>query len=164
MRAIDHAVESVLADNAHPYVDTLALAGLEILGKKLVTGIHEPDRVALLGAAWMAHAGSYHINWGLSHRMGRLLGARFDIPHGYTSAIFLHAVVALESPRKPAAVAEVGRAMGVPADGVPGALRSLAERMNLPVSLRQAGLADRAPVEQLFAGDDAALAVVDRVW
>jgi hypothetical protein len=43
-------------------------------------------------------------------------------------------------------------------------LRSLAERMNLPVSLRQAGLADRAPVEQLFAGDDAALAVVDRVW
>jgi alcohol dehydrogenase class IV len=87
MRAVDHAVETILATNAIPYLDALAAAALEVFARKLtlsLTGDLEP-RGTCLQAAWMAHAGSYFIEWGLSHQMGRQLGPRFNVPHGLYS-------------------------------------------------------------------------------
>src|SRR2546429_528083 len=84
LRAVDHAVESVLADNAHPYSDALALDALKVLigfPSNLLESHHFEDdemggvdaeqelRQRCMVAAWMAHSGSLHIDWGLSHRM-----------------------------------------------------------------------------------------------
>jgi alcohol dehydrogenase class IV len=166
MRAVDHAVETILAANAIPYLDALASSALDVFAKKLalsLTGGEEP-RVLCLEAAWMAHSGSYFIEWGLSHRMGRQLGPRFGIPHGYTSAILLPVVVELEQQAKAEQEACVARSLGTGSGGAAAALRILVRDLGLPATLREAGIGDRAAVEELFAGDEQALKVVDRAW
>jgi maleylacetate reductase len=194
-RAIDHAVECVLADNAHPYSDALALDALAILigFPPTLLESHHFDETEMGGAdaeqelrercmvaAWMAHSGSLHINWGLSHQMGRQLGPAFNIPHGYTSAILLPAVVEVQSETKRERIALVEDAIklsrGEPSmsnwdvlavargESLDGRLRWLAGQMRLPTTLREAGVTDRAAVDALFAGNAPALAVVERAW
>ena len=166
MRAVDHATETILARNALPYLDALASAALEVFAKKLtlsLTGDEEPRHLCL-EAAWMAHTGSYYIEWGLSHQMGRQLGPRFGIPHGFTSAILLPAVVEMERPQKVEQEARVAKSLGVASGGAADALRRLVRDLGLPGSCRDAGITDRAAVESLFAGNAAALAVIDRAW
>jgi alcohol dehydrogenase len=166
MRAIDHAVETILAPNAISYLDALASSALEVLSTKLtlsLTGDEEP-RMLCLEAAWMAHAGSYFVQWGLSHQMGRQLGPRFAIPHGFTSAILLPAVVELERTAKIEQEACVARNLNAGSGGAANALRSLVRDLGLPSSLREAGITDRDAVEALFAGNEPALAVIDRTW
>jgi alcohol dehydrogenase class IV len=166
MRAVDHAVESVLAPNAHPYVTTLALQALRTLRVSLPRSLRggDDERMACFFAAWMAHSGSYFIEWGLSHQMGRQLGPRFGIPHGYTSAILLPAVVELEVSSKQRAEGQVAAALGVPAGEAAGALRGLVQELSLPGTLQEAGIDDRATVERLFGGNEAAQRVIDRCW
>jgi alcohol dehydrogenase class IV len=166
MRAIDHAVETILAPNAIPYLDALASSAIEVFSKKLtlaLTGDEEP-RLLCLQAAWMAHAGSYFIQWGLSHQMGRQLGPRFAIPHGFTSAILLPAVVELERPAKMEQEACVARNLNTGSGGAANALRGLVRDLGLPSTLREAGISDRDAVEALFAGNQPALTVIDRSW
>jgi alcohol dehydrogenase class IV len=166
MRAVDHATETILARNTLPYLDALASAALEVFARKLtlsLTGDEEPRHLCL-EAAWMAHAGSYYIEWGLSHQMGRQLGPRFGIPHGFTSAILLPAVVEMERPQKVEPEACVAKSLGVASGGAADALRRLVRDLGLPGSCRDAGITDRAAVELLFAGNTAALAVIDRAW
>ena len=166
MRAIDHAAETIMARNAIPYLDALASAALEVFARKLrlsLTGDQEP-RLLCLEAAWMAHTGSYFIEWGLSHQMGRQLGPRFAIPHGFTSAILLPAVVELERPQKLSQEACVAESLGADSGGAADALRRLVRDLGLPATCAEAGITDRAAAESLFAGNDAALAVLDRVW
>lgn len=165
-RAIDHAVETILAPNAIPYLDALAAAALRVFSRSLPLSLTGSDgaRMACLEAAWMAHAGSYHIEWGLSHQMGRQLGPRFNIPHGYTSAVLLPAVVELSEPGKVAGEALVADALGVPSGDAADGLRRLASELRLPTTLREAGITDRAAVNELFAGRDDAEAVIERAW
>jgi alcohol dehydrogenase class IV len=179
-RAIDHAVESVLAGNAHPYVDALALQALQVFcgfPSALLRSHHFEDlqpggedgeeelRAACMMAAWMAHAGSYHIHWGLSHQMGRQLGPAFDIPHGHTSAILLPAVVELAAEAGGERVSLLEDAVELArGESFAGRLRWLAQQMRLPATLREAGVKDRRAVEQLFAGNATALTVIERVW
>jgi alcohol dehydrogenase class IV len=165
-RAIDHAVETILAPNTLPYLDALAASALEVFDRKLLlslTGAEAP-RLLCLEAAWMAHAGSFHIEWGLSHTMGRQIGPRFDIPHGYTSSILLPAVVELQRDQKVEAEACVSESLGVDSGRAADALRRLAGELGLPTTLRAAGITDRAAVESLFEGNEPAQAVIDRAW
>lgn len=176
MRAVDHAVESIFADNAHPYIDAQAVEALGIL---VASGAlqhsmsgpgEEPDprsmelRMRCFIAAWLAHAGSVHIDWGLSHRMGRQLGPAFGIPHGHTSAILLPSVVQLESHEKLEQEGRVAAALGGHAGAAAGLLRALVDSLELPASLRAAGIKDRAAVERLYAGNQAAMRVVELAW
>lgn len=166
MRAIDHAAEAILAPNAHPYLDALAESALAILSRKLVislTGSPEP-RMDCLYAAWMAHTGSYHIQWGLSHQMGRQLGPRFSIPHGHTSAVLLPAVIELQQPLRPEAESCIAEALGVRSAGAGAALRELARQLGLPTTLQEAGISDRAAVEELFENLEGASEVIDLAW
>jgi alcohol dehydrogenase class IV len=166
MRAVDHATETILARNAIPYLDALAAAALEVLAKQLTLSLNgdEAPRQLCLEAAWMAHSGSYYIDWGISHQMGRQLGPRFGIPHGFTSAILLPAVVEMERPHKVEQEARVARSLGAESGGAAEALRRLVRDLGLPSSLREAGISDRPAVESMFAGNDAALAVIERAW
>lgn len=166
MRAVDHAAEAILAPNSHPYIDALAEAALGILSRDLVRSLAGDDapRMDCLHAAWMAHTGSYHIEWGLSHRMGRQLGPHCSIPHGHTSAILLPAVVELQRRVNPEAEARIAAAMGVIAGGAGGALRQLARELELPTTLREAGVTDRDDLRRLFQEMDGAEAVIDLAW
>jgi alcohol dehydrogenase class IV len=166
MRAIDHAAECILAANSHPYLDALAEAALAILSRQLVlslVGAEEP-RMDCLYASWMAHTGSYHIEWGLSHQMGRQLGPRYDIPHGHTSSILLPAVIELQRPLRVEAEACIARAIGVESGGAGASLRQLAQELGLPTTLREAGVTDRDEVREMFKDLEGANEVIDLAW
>jgi alcohol dehydrogenase class IV len=166
MRALDHAAEAILATNAHPYLSALAEAALSILSRRLVLSLaaDPAPRMDCFYAAWMAHTGSYHIQWGLSHQMGRQLGPRFSIPHGFTSAVLLPAVVESQARRRPEAEAVIAEALGARPGGAGAALRSLARELSLPASLREAGITRRDAVEAVFADLEGASEVIDLAW
>ncbi|MDQ6748199.1 MAG: iron-containing alcohol dehydrogenase [Candidatus Dormibacteraeota bacterium] len=166
MRAIDHAAEAILAINSHPFLDALAEAALAILSRKLIlslVGAEEP-RMDCLYASWMAHTGSYHIEWGLSHQMGRQLGPRYGIPHGHTSSILLPAVIELQRPMKVEAEACIAEAIGVKSGGAGAGLRRLARELGLPTTLSEAGVDDRDAVRQMFQDLEGAHEVIDLAW
>jgi maleylacetate reductase len=96
--------------------------------------------------------------------MGRQLGPRFGIPHGFTSAILLPAVVEMERPQKVEQEACVAKSLGVASGGAADALRRLVRDLGLPASCRDAGITDREGTDSLFAGNPAALAVIERAW
>ena len=66
---------------------------------------------------------------GLSHKLGKAIGATWDIPHGVTSAITLPAVLRFEAQRRPQRVALVAQALGV--DDAARGVIDLVERVGL---------------------------------
>jgi alcohol dehydrogenase len=101
VRALDHAVETAYAKNAHPFTTALANGALAILAEYLPKSVKDPsDLDAALRcqeAAWMSIIGVHNVSLGLSHAIGHQLGA-VGIPHGVTSCIMLPHVVRFLEP------------------------------------------------------------------
>ena len=93
IRALDHAIEGFLAKGEHPIEDVMGLEGARRLLAYLPRSKEASDDVEvrheLQLAAWMAYFGSLNTPMGLSHNLGRRLGASYDVPHGYTSCVTL---------------------------------------------------------------------------
>ncbi len=109
----------------------------------------EPDdldlRLELQLAAWMAYFGPSNTPMGLSHGLGRRLGASYDVPHGYTSCITLGPTLAVVSDQVPKdRWAMLKDALG----GDPSRrVAALVEELELPNRLRDVGV----PEEDLEA-------------
>lgn len=101
VRALDHAVETAYARNAHPYTTWLAAGALDLLAANLPRSVADPDDLeAALNcqvAAWMSIIGVHNVSLGLSHAIGHQLGA-LGIPHGVTSCIMLPHVMRFLEP------------------------------------------------------------------
>jgi alcohol dehydrogenase class IV len=101
VRALDHAVETAYALNAHPYTTALANGALELLAANLPRSVADSeDLEAALNcqiAAWMSIIGVHNVSLGLSHAIGHQLGA-LGIPHGVTSCIMLPHVMRFLEP------------------------------------------------------------------
>ena len=67
-------------------------------------------------AAWMSYAGPISVGTGLSHAIGRVIGARYDIPHGITSCITLAEVMRMTASKTPERLIPVALAEGVQVD------------------------------------------------
>jgi maleylacetate reductase len=81
------------------------------------------------------------IPYGASHGLGYLLGAFKGVPHGITSCLVLHAVLAWNEPvnaPRQRAVAEAFGSGG--AQGASDAMRSFVESLGLPTRLAQVGI------------------------
>jgi maleylacetate reductase len=144
IRALDHAIEGFLAPGEHPIEDVLGLEGARQLVEHLPRSKEEPDdlelRLKLQLAAWMSYFGPMNTAMGLSHNLGRRLGASYDVPHGYTSCITLAptlAVVGKQVPKDRWTTLEDALG-GDPAERV----ASLVERLELPNRLRDVGVTD----------------------
>ena len=119
VRALDHAVETAYARNAHPYTSALAAGALELLAANLPRSAADPgDYEAALScqiAAWMSIIGVHNVSLGLSHAIGHQLGA-LGIPHGVTSCIMLPHVMRFLEPvtgdQQRAMAAALARAQG----------------------------------------------------
>ena len=59
----------------------------------LLRELDELAREALRGelqvAAWLGYFGPFNTPMGLSHELGRRIGASYGVPHGYTSCVIL---------------------------------------------------------------------------
>lgn len=97
VRSIDHAVEGLLADGAHPLSDATSREGLPRLMRALEAACAKPDSIEARHeaqlAAWLCYQLPMESQTGPSHALGKRLGASFGIPHGFTSCLVLPAVL-----------------------------------------------------------------------
>jgi maleylacetate reductase len=93
IRALDHAVEGFLFGREHPITDVTGLEGARRLVEYLPRSKEEPEnvevRLELQIAAWLSYFGPFNTPMGLSHALGRRIGASYGVPHGYTSCVTL---------------------------------------------------------------------------
>src|ERR671914_817554 len=93
IRALDHAVEGFLFGGDHPVTDITGLEGARRLMEYLPLSRSTPEdlevRQELQLAAWLSYFGPANTPMGLSHELGRRIGASYEVPHGITSCIIL---------------------------------------------------------------------------
>lgn len=140
IRAVDHCVEGICANEAHPYGDAQALQGLTLLARGLPRVKADPtDMQARLDCqmgTWLSMGPlASGVPMGASHGIGYVLGAAFDIPHGHTSCIMLPAVMRWNKPVNAARQELVAAAMGRSGADAGETLHDLIESLGMPRSL-----------------------------
>jgi maleylacetate reductase len=105
IRALDHAVEGFLASGEHPYSDVMALEAIRRLFDSLPRARAAPRDLEVRTenqlAAWFSFTLPGASASGLSHTMGKQIGARHGIPHGVTSCLLLPHVMRYLVPKMP---------------------------------------------------------------
>jgi len=142
IRALDHAIEGFLGPKEHPIEDVLGLEGAGRLVEYLPRSREAPEDVGLRHelqlAAWMAYSGPFNTPMGLSHGLGRRIGASYGVPHGYTSCITLAPTLEVMRRQTPEERWErLTEALG----GDPSErVAALVESLDLPGKLRDVGV------------------------
>ena len=165
IRALDHAVEGFLADGEHPLPDTLALESIRRLFESLPRAKAAPADVDLRTenqtAAWFSFTLPGASASGLSHTMGKQIGARHSIPHGVTSCLLLPHVMRYLAGTKGdrlGRIAEVTGSSGNAADDVAALIAGLGLPQHIAAyelgepELRRAadGLGGKFPADDVF--------------
>ena len=105
IRALDHAVEGILADGDHPFNDVMAREAIRRLFDSLPRAKADPMDIVVRTenqlAAWFSFTLPGASAAGLSHTMGKQIGARHGIPHGVTSCLLLPHVMRYLGKSKP---------------------------------------------------------------
>jgi maleylacetate reductase len=130
IRALDHAVEGFLAEGEHPFSDLMSLEAIRRLFESLPRAKAAPDDVNVRTdnqlAAWFSFTLPGASASGLSHTMGKQIGARYGIPHGACSCLLLPHVMRYLGRRMPDRVAALSTSTGSdPAARVAGLIESL---------------------------------------
>src|SRR5882762_7524557 len=130
IRALDHAVEGFLAEGDHPFNDVMALDAIRRLFDSLPRAKAAPQDLEVRTenqlAAWFSFMLPAASASGLSHVMGKQIGARHRIPHGVTSCLLLPHVIRFLERRMPDRIALLSEATGSdPAGRVQGLIASL---------------------------------------
>lgn len=142
IRALDHAVEGYVWGGPHPITDITGLEGARRLVEHLPRSKGSPDdaeiRLELQLAAWLAYFAPLNTPMGLSHNLGRRIGASYGVPHGYTSCLTLAPTVSVAKRKMPAERwSTLGEALG----GEPGeAIAALVRDLGLPSTLSEVGV------------------------
>src|SRR3712207_1234062 len=90
----------------------------------------------------MAYFGPYNTPMGLSHNLGRRIGASYDVPHGYTSCVTLAPTLEVVGERVPP---ERWKKLTDALGGDPGErVAALVEELELPSTLRDVGVPEGA--------------------
>ena len=133
IRSLDHAVEGFLADGEHPFNDVMALEAIRRLFDSLPRAKAEPKdldvRTENQLAAWFSFTLPGASASGLSHVMGKQIGARHGIPHGVTSCLLL-----------PHAMRYLGRTKALPVSA--DEVQNLIAELGLPQHIRDYGIGE----------------------
>jgi maleylacetate reductase len=153
IRALDHAVETLYAPGIHPINDILALEAIRKLFTYLPRCQAHPDdletRTELQLAAWMSFFGEVNTPMGLSHNLGRRIGASYDIPHGITSCITLPFVMRALAPHYTATLAKIAQVLNLCNEGdetlsaafkAADAVSELVRHLGFPQRLHEVGV------------------------
>jgi maleylacetate reductase len=140
IRAVDHCVEGICSGEANPYADAQALHGLALLTRGLPRVKADPaDLEARLDCqigAWLSMGPlASGVPMGASHGIGYVLGALFNVPHGYTSCVMLPAVMRWNKPANADRQALVSAAMGHAGEDAGGVLDDFIGGLGMPRSL-----------------------------
>jgi alcohol dehydrogenase class IV len=152
MRAVDHAVESILSVRHMPFADALASAALRLLSENLLASAKNPQdeqaRTDCLLGTWLSIFALPNVGTGLSHGIGHQLAAEFDMVHGVTSAIMLPHVMEYTREQTLPRMRQIAEAMGedtralddtAAADRAITAVRELIRNLRVPNTISSAG-------------------------
>jgi maleylacetate reductase len=143
IRALDHAVEGFLADGSHPFSDVMALEAVRRLFASLPRAKAAPDDVGVRTenqlAAWFSYTLTGPTATGLSHVMGKQIGARHRIPHGVTSCLLMPHVMRYMERTRPDRMAELARATGSGRDAAVD-VRGLISLLGMPQHIAEFGI------------------------
>ena len=181
IRSLDHAVEAILSDKHQLYVDTLALEAIRLLFQNLRRSMKDPRnlkaREACQLAAWMSYAGALSVGTGLSHAIGRVIGATWNIPHGITSCLTLAEVMRSTAERIPERLSAIAAAEGNSIEHVPVNKAALLAADRVTELVQELGLSKRLRdykidksdlpkiAEQVgMASKDLVLNILEKIW
>jgi alcohol dehydrogenase class IV len=137
IRALDHAVEGYLAEGDHPFNDVMALEAIRRLFDSLPRAKAAPQDVGVRAenqlAAWFSFTLPGASAAGLSHVMGKQIGARHGIPHGVTSCLLLPHVMRYLAPSLPERMAALPS---------PDAVHELIAHLGLPQHIAAYGIGE----------------------
>ena len=141
IRAVDHCVEGICSAEAHPYGDAQALKGLSMLAEALPRVKADRNdldaRMDCQIGTWLSTGPlASGVPMGASHGIGYVLGAEFDVPHGYTSCVMLPAVMRWNKSANAERQALVAAAMGHPGEDAGDVLDQFIRGLGLPRSLQ----------------------------
>ena len=141
IRAVDHCVEGLCSRDAHPFTDAQALKGLSMLAQALPHVKANPGdldaRMDCQIGTWLSMGPlSAGVPMGASHGIGYVLGAVFDVPHGYTSCVMLPSVMSWNKSANAERQALVSAAMGHPGEDAAEVLDWFIHSLGMPRSLR----------------------------
>jgi maleylacetate reductase len=141
IRAVDHCVEGICSREAHPYADAQAVRGLSMLTQALPRVKADPGdldaRMDCQIGTWLSMAPlSAGVPMGASHGIGYVLGAVFDVPHGYTSCVMLPSVMRWNKQDNVERQALVSETMGQPGKDAADVLDRFIRGLGLPRSLQ----------------------------
>jgi maleylacetate reductase len=167
IRAMDHAVEGFLFGGDHPITDVTGLEGARRLMESLPLSRREPEdletRLELQLAAWLSYFGPANTPMGLSHELGRRIGASYEVPHGITSCIILApSLRAVKGRVQDDRWIMLSQALG---GDPPERVSSLVEELGLPDRLREVGVPEE-DLEDIAGeyGDGEALAILEAAY
>ncbi|NCB63697.1 MAG: iron-containing alcohol dehydrogenase [Clostridia bacterium] len=173
--AFTHAVEAFVSTEHSDFSDAAAEKAIKLVKHNLLKAYADPgDREARQGmhnASCLAGVAFSNSGLGLNHGMAHALGARFHIPHGRANAILLPYVMSFNAgcteKLTPTAkrYAQISRLLGLEGTSIrQSALnlirtaRKYVEKLNLPSTLRSAGVKEKEFEEALPGMVEAALA------
>lgn len=148
IRALDHAVEGYLAEGQHPLSDVLAMEAVVRLVQGLPRARAQPGSAAVRTdnqlAAWLSYTLPRASAGGLSHVMGKEIGARHGIPHGVTSCLLLPHVMRHLALRQPERMARLALATGGGQDPAEAAraVEALVSSLGLPRHISEFGIGE----------------------
>jgi maleylacetate reductase len=146
LKAVDHAVERLCSQQAHPFVIGTAVEALKLLAKALPAHQAQPDlmetRLDLQFGMWLAiGAGTSGVGVGASHGIGHVLGAACHVPHGHTSCVMLPSVLRWNLPVNADRQKRVSEAFGKPDMPAADLVAGLVAALGLPQRLADVGVA-----------------------
>jgi alcohol dehydrogenase class IV len=142
VRAIDHAVETLLSVDANDYTDGTAQQALRALGAGLPGVKQEASnldaRLRCMMGGWLSMVGIVSgTRLGASHAIGHILGGSANVPHGYTSCVMLPYVLDFNAQVNSERQREVSAAMGQPARRASEVLDAFIRDLGMPRRLRE---------------------------
>jgi maleylacetate reductase len=164
IRALDHAVESFLVPGEHPFSDVLALEAVRRLFRTLPQARAHPEDTGIRTenqlAAWFSYTLTGPTAAGLSHVMGKQIGARHGVPHGVTSCLLMPHVMRYQAGRLPDRLADLSGATGSGGGPLAAAddVAALIAELGLPRHIAEYGIGEpelRTAAEEL-AGEHTA--------
>ncbi|SFK01623.1 iron-containing alcohol dehydrogenase [Bradyrhizobium sp. Gha] len=142
IRAVDHCVEAICSHETHPYADAQSVKGLAMLADALPRVKADPtDLDARMDAqigTWLSMGPlAAGVPMGASHGIGYVLGAAFDVPHGYTSCIMLPAVMRWNASANAERQMIAAAAMGFPGHNAADVLDAFIRSLGMPRRLAE---------------------------
>ncbi len=156
--AFIHAVESYVAINASPLTESYAWEATRIiaenLGPAVANGQDLKARYNMALGSVMAGLSLNNAGVGVVHALAYPIGAEYHLPHGIANVVTLVPSLEYISIANIPKFVSLAKAMGEPVEGISPreaaargirAMKDLAEKVGLPVSLREVG-ADRSKI------------------